>query len=203
MATNQWIGVSGDWSTPSDWSADAVPGPSDDAVIAAPGSYTVTVTTPQAVGSVLLDDPGAILDISTTTSFSPSIEVQSGTLEIDRLATLANGGSLDVQSDGTLFINAGTIEGGSLIINQGGTLESSDFGADKGDSSKLQNVTVFGGLTLNSGALALTGNTTIENSDGTGPGAITLNGSSLIFGKNYTVYSLTLNGGSVIGGVAR
>ena len=63
MATNRWIGVSGDWSTPSDWSAAAVPGPFDKAVIAAAGRYTVTVTAPEFVGSVVLNDPGAILDI--------------------------------------------------------------------------------------------------------------------------------------------
>ena len=53
MATIHWSGVSGDWSTASDWSTDTVPGPSDRAVIAAAGSYTVTVSTPEAVGSIL------------------------------------------------------------------------------------------------------------------------------------------------------
>ena len=44
MATNRWIGVSGDWSTPSDWSAAAVPGPFDKAVIAASGHSATTET---------------------------------------------------------------------------------------------------------------------------------------------------------------
>ena len=61
--TIRWIGASGDWSTASDWSTDTVPGPSDRAVIAAAGSYTVTVATSESVGSIVLNDPGAILDI--------------------------------------------------------------------------------------------------------------------------------------------
>jgi fibronectin-binding autotransporter adhesin len=61
-------------------------------------------------------------------------------------------------------------------------------------------VTVLGGLTLNSGTLAPAGNTTIENSNGTGPGPITLNSDAeLLFADNYTLYNLTLNGGSVQG----
>ena len=52
---------------------------------------------------------------------------------------------------------------------------------------------------LNGGALILSGNTTIENASGTGPGAITLNGSVLEFEENYTFDKLTLNGGVVTG----
>ena len=33
MATVHWSGMSGDWSTASDWSTGTVPGPSDRAVI--------------------------------------------------------------------------------------------------------------------------------------------------------------------------
>ena len=47
-----------------------VPGPSDKAVIAAPGSYTVTVTTPEDVGSARLNDPGAILEIQSNSARS-------------------------------------------------------------------------------------------------------------------------------------
>jgi hypothetical protein len=216
MATTQWIGMSGDWSIPFDWSADTVPGPSDEAVIAAAGNYTVTVTSPETVGSVSLDDPGAILDIqagisqSGTLTVNGSLDVQSGTLKIDGSgyllslglgAALAIGDSLNVQSGGTLFLDGGTIEGGSLTVGQGGVLEVSQFDGLPLDGSALQSVTVLGGLTLNSGALVLSGNTTVENSDGTGPGAITLNGNStyLTFAENYTLHNLNLNGGSVAG----
>ena len=35
MATINWKGGNGDWNTASDWDTGTVPGPSDDAVIAA------------------------------------------------------------------------------------------------------------------------------------------------------------------------
>ena len=88
VATVHWSGVSGDWSTASDWSTDTAPGPSDKAVIAAPRSYRVTVTTPEDVGSVRLNDPGAILDIQSTLTVSGPVVVRSGTLKMkDRWGT--------------------------------------------------------------------------------------------------------------------
>ena len=45
MANIRWTGVSGDWSTSSDWSANTVPGLSDKAVISAAGSLPPTVST--------------------------------------------------------------------------------------------------------------------------------------------------------------
>ena len=178
MATNHWIGVSGDWSTASDWSADAVPGPSDKAAIDSAGSYTVTVSTLDTVGSVVLNDPGAILEVQ-------------GTLSVDK--------SLTVRS-GTLFLDGGTIENGSLTIDHGGTLITDATSIYVG-SSVLLNVSVLGGLTLNAGSLLFSGTTTVENSNGTGPGEITLNGSSRLFlGEKYTFDKLILNGGVVAGG---
>jgi hypothetical protein len=45
MPNIRWTGVSGDWSTPSDWSANAVPRPPDRTVISAADSYAATVST--------------------------------------------------------------------------------------------------------------------------------------------------------------
>ena len=211
--TVRWIGASGDWSTASDWSTGTVPGPSDKAVIAAPGSYTVSVTTAQTVGSVFLNDPGAVLDIkssdiqpSGTLAVSGPVVVRSGTLEIEAGSsgnfepggsTLTNGSILSVQSGGTLLLN-GTLEGGKLIIRHGGTFDVPAHFPDLGGAGNLENVTVLGGLTLNSGFLRLSGTTTIENANGTGPGTITLNGSGLstVLSVTGTLYNkINLNGG--------
>ena len=101
MATDRWLGSSGDWSTPLTECADAIPGPLDQAVIAAPGSYTVTVTTPEDVGSVRLNDPGAILDIQSS-------------------GTLAVSGPVVVRS-GILFLDGGSIDGGTVQTSSGAT----------------------------------------------------------------------------------
>ena len=63
-------------------------------------------------------------------------------------------------------------------------------------SGILNNVTVLGGLTLNSGSLLLSGTTTIENTNGTGPGTITLNGLHAYFSGRITELSaiLSVNG---------
>jgi hypothetical protein len=41
-ATVSWVGGSGDWSTPANWSTDSLPGTNDDVVIGAGASITVT-----------------------------------------------------------------------------------------------------------------------------------------------------------------
>ena len=59
MATINWIGGNGNWSTAANWSTGTVPGSSDDAVIAAAGGYTVSITASTNVGSIAIDDSGA------------------------------------------------------------------------------------------------------------------------------------------------
>src|SRR5579862_2527857 len=105
MTTDRWSGVLGDWSNPFDWSTGSAPDPTDEAVLAAPGSYTVTVATPDTAGSVVLNDPGATLDIQSggTLAVGGSVVVQSGAVDIQGSGffgggTLAIGGALTVQS---------------------------------------------------------------------------------------------------------
>ena len=174
MATSAWVGVSGDWSTAADWSTNSVPGPSDVAAIDAAGNYRVMVSTLEAIGSISLNDAGAILDIQSggTLAVSGSLVVQSGALDIQGSGfglpggTVAIGGSLSVQSGGALLLDGGAIEGGSLFIGQGGVLDVVSAGPPfPGFGSVLQNVNVLGGLTLNGGTLWLSGDTAIENAN--------------------------------------
>ena len=55
MANIRRTGASGDWSTPSDWSANALPGSPDRTVISAADSYAATVSASATVRSVLLN----------------------------------------------------------------------------------------------------------------------------------------------------
>jgi hypothetical protein len=53
MTTIFWKnGVNGDFGTASNWSTDTVPGGSDDAVINAPGTYTVTSLTSRSIAGL-------------------------------------------------------------------------------------------------------------------------------------------------------
>jgi len=64
MAAFFWIAGDGTWSTAANWTANAVPGSSDDAFISAPGGYTVSITSPISVGSVTISDAQAVLAIN-------------------------------------------------------------------------------------------------------------------------------------------
>ncbi len=66
MAIVSWrAGVSGSWTTAADWSAGAVPGAADDAVIGVGGSYTVSVTsTSVAAHSLQISNNQAVLAIT-------------------------------------------------------------------------------------------------------------------------------------------
>jgi hypothetical protein len=195
MANRRWAGASGDWTNSTDWTGGKAPGAADAAIIDAPGTYTVTVTGPDAVGSVRLDDPGATLDITGTgtLSVSGSTVVQSGTLEIDPSGLLENGGTLTVKSGGTLNLN-GTVQGGTLVIDHGGDLETST--TIPGVPGTLDNVTVLGGLTLNSGFFRLSGSTTVENASGTAPGVIRVEATAYL-SLSAISSKVVLNGGYI------
>ena len=64
MTTINWNGGDGDWNTAGNWTPPTVPGASDNAVIDAPGAYTVTITAPVSAGSIAIDNYGATLAIS-------------------------------------------------------------------------------------------------------------------------------------------
>ena len=195
MANRHWGRTSGDWTNSADWTGAKAPGVADAATIDAPGTYTVTVTGPETVGSVRLDDAGATLDITGTGTLSVSgaTVVQSGTLEIDPSGMLENGGTLTVKSGGTLNLN-GTVQGGTLVIDHGGDLETST--TIPGIPGTLDNVTVLGGLTLNSGFFRLSGSTTVENASGTAPGVITVEATAYL-SLSAISSKVALNGGYI------
>ena len=60
MATFKWIGGiggSGNWDTASDWNPLGVPTASDVASIGGTATETIAVNNPEAVTTVILDDP--------------------------------------------------------------------------------------------------------------------------------------------------
>ena len=87
--TIRWIGASGDWSTASDWSTGTVPGPSDKAVIAAPGSYTVTSSADETVYSLNILDKRATLFVTGASNFATTNGVNDGTIIVDSGSSLS------------------------------------------------------------------------------------------------------------------
>ena len=154
----------GSWTTGSNWSSSPnVPGPTDNVVIDLAGSYTVTVTGSQTVGSVLLDDPTGTLLVNGA--------LNAGTL------TLA-AGTLTVDFDGVLQ--------GDTVLSAGGAV---DFG--QVNTGTLAGLTWVGPLNLTGQSVVLLGDT-FQSAGGT-PGTITLNSSTLSVGNTGSLDAVTLN----------
>ncbi len=114
-ATITWApGNSGNWSNPTNWNPNQVPGPSDVAIITASGDYTVTLDTNTSVGGLVL---GAG-NISTEQTFllngksfsltGPATVNTNGVINLD-------GGILNCDQIGDTIINGTlTCPGGAL-----------------------------------------------------------------------------------------
>lgn len=99
MKVIHWINPGGgDFDDGADWSGGVVPGARNRAVIDAPGAYTVTISSAEAVKSLTLDDASA-------------------TVSFENGATLAVGSSLTLRA-GTFELN-GTVSGGTVSAKKG------------------------------------------------------------------------------------
>ena len=180
----QWINASGgSWTSTAnagaDWSTGSVPISTDDVVIALSGSaaYTVTITSGASASatSLTVNSPNAILLDQGTLTLTGTLMVSSGIFD------LANGGSV---SGGTLQAT-----GGSFAWN-GGTLSGVTYDGTMNLSSSSSSVIVANGLTMfgvggtGSGAINLTGQSSILYAEGTE----TLNNATLNIGNNSTDY---------------
>ncbi len=121
--------ASGDWSVPGNWNNNVVPGTNDQVQI----SYSnIAVTVSSTVAADTLSS-AATLDIESGGSLSLSgTSSNSGTIEISGTLTLSNGtlvnsgeqiGSITAESGGSLTVYGGTIKGGAVTIDAGGTFD--------------------------------------------------------------------------------
>jgi hypothetical protein len=85
MATIKWLGGSANWTTASKWDSNSVPGATDDAVIDASGSYTVT--------------------IDVTGEAAPSVLATTITISGNSLLEYASGGITSISGSGNLVLN--------------------------------------------------------------------------------------------------
>ncbi len=117
-ATVSWVGGSGDWNAPANWSGGALPGPADDVVIDLPGDLTITHSSgDDAVQSIQCSESfvlsGGSLSVANATQFSANFNLNGGELT----------GSGDVTATNTFNWTGGTMTGaGKTIIPAGATL---------------------------------------------------------------------------------
>jgi fibronectin-binding autotransporter adhesin len=102
-ATVYWTNPSGgNWSTAGNWSSGAVPGPTETATIALPGSYTVTLDINDTIAGLQLGG----------TSGTQTLLAASRTLLVSSQTQIDTNGILDLRAstlDGVLLTNAGTV----------------------------------------------------------------------------------------------
>jgi len=128
MATSKWVhGVNGDFDTASNWT-DGVPGIGDIAEITVGGTYTVTSSQVNTIGTLDLAKK-ATLDITDDFFGVSHTGALAGTIDVTNLTALGLGISL--APDTTTFKNTGTIN-----------LQS---GNNAGDNAKLN---ISGDVTL-------------------------------------------------------
>ncbi len=175
MTSFHWTkDANGTFENAASWSAHAVPGSSDDAILDAPGAtpYTVTALANDTVGS-------------TQTAAGATLAVSGGTFTV--LNGTANGG------------DAGTVEainGGSLVLD-GGIFNGSSGGvilAGNGSQIDLRGVSIEGGLLETAGTGYFNAGNGVLNGTAS---MVTNQGSIFTDGGSLTLEGMIDNNGSI------
>ncbi|MGI8841290.1 MAG: hypothetical protein ACR2F8_11015 [Caulobacteraceae bacterium] len=180
MKAIHWINTTGgDFSDGADWSGGAVPAAGDKAVIDASGTYTVTMSSSETVGSLTLNDRGAAV-------------------------SLGSGATLTVES--SLTLEAGRFDLGSGAAISGGMLRAGK-GKFLWQGGALDGVTYNGPLNLrhrHSVLSILTNGLVLRGSDGTGVGVANLSRDALLDFVGIQTFDnaiVNLNGSNIASGL--
>jgi hypothetical protein len=181
-----WVGGTGDWNTPGNWSGGALPGSADDVQITTPGISVTHSTGSHTVKSLTLS-PGLLLS-------GGSLNV-TGTVQIDGTLTVGGG-------SGTL--NTVTVGGsGSLAVGSAG---SSGTITVSGNMTLAQGAKVFLGNDTHAGTVTFQGpgtqTQTLDSLGGPTPGEVVFGavggsslgiqgGTTLVLGPNLLVHGKT------------
>jgi hypothetical protein len=170
MTAIHWINsTGGDFTDGADWSGGAVPGAGDNAVIDASGTYTVTLSTSETVGSLILNDAGATVSLGNGANLTlgSSLTLKAGQFDL-HFGSMVSGGTLRAKGGKFIWAN-GTLNG----VTYDGPLDMKQRGSF---------------LQIGPNGLILTGG------NGTGPGTANLSrGSALIFRGTQTFDNATVN----------
>lgn len=166
-------GVDGNWDNASKWAHKGVPNALDRVLIAAAGSYTVTVNSADYAQSVVLDNGTATLSIAAggDLDVEQGLDVQAGTLALAAGGSLGLGATIEIGQAGTLLdtgaaaiaaavASSGTIgiAAGVLELTGGGTIGGTVAGGGAIDfaggtfTSTAAALAGVGGLQVNNGA---------------------------------------------------
>ena len=108
MAKITWTNLGGGtFATGGNWSGGAAPGAADDVSITQAGAYTVTLSSPTTINSLLLADATGTLAVNSTLNVPGTVTLAAGTVALNsngwlRNATVQLAGGTLLSSDGTL-----------------------------------------------------------------------------------------------------
>ncbi len=111
MATVNWSGVNGDWTTTNDWTGNSVPGIGDTAAISS-GTVTVSLLDSASTGEV---DVGGVSVTGGTLSIAGTFVVAGSTLGSRTYSISQTGGSINL-------VDGGTITTGFYLSSFSGTI---------------------------------------------------------------------------------
>jgi hypothetical protein len=179
-ATFVWANIAGgDWNTAANWNPATVPGPGDDAVISASGTYTITVSANTTVGTVTLNAASGAqtLDlIAGAFALSGAFEgnAQAALIFDGGSATNWNGGVNNTV--GSMTINGGSIEGSTpmTVLDPGGFIWNASTAGESfaeietvlyvnGGQVNSPYEDIDGGKLINTGVLNWNPNPFVEN----------------------------------------
>ena len=181
MTTNYtWLGSSAPWTSSSAWSINGVPttaspGPSDVALVSAPGTYSIAVDNTQ-VGLVNVTDPNASIVVKTL--FSAPVLFNAGTISVRSGATLNEGGG-GLSNTGLITLAGasvfaafgayttaalGNIQNAGGTLNLNGTLDNTQGTLAASTYGTMQLLgTINGGTVVNDGAGGIVNNNPLLN----------------------------------------
>ncbi len=128
QTTFTWNGDSGNWSETTNWTPNGVPASTDDVLITAEGTYSVTMDVDVSINNLTIGG---------------STGIQTLTLS-DRILTIA--GEAIVNSTGALSITSSTIAGSGTLSNQGALTTRTvvfDIGFDNANLATMYGRTTF------------------------------------------------------------
>ena len=139
-------GISSDFATTSNWIPAAVPGPADEAIIGANGTYTVTSSVDETVESLIIAQKHATLLITGPSTFTMTNGgVNDGKIVVDSDSSVFVG----TNTTNTTLLNVGTIDldNSSLWIGQPSAPGSGTVSLTGGGHINLSGGEIIGGFT--------------------------------------------------------
>ncbi len=174
MTATFWVVSNGNWDTAANWNTGVAPGAADEAVISASGSYTVTISTPITVASIMVDNAATTLSVNDpgqTVTDSGDL-VDGGQLLVDWSGgqggtSLSIGGALTSSNFvgiGNLSLSAPTLVTANALVDTG-TIDI--YGSSSNQAALDVNAPAgFGVSGVLTGVLSLVGDALLEFSSG-------------------------------------